>query len=40
MNVLIGPTDQARPLCGWCTGNPLPDAPAGSILIDTMRPFG
>jgi len=39
-NVLIDPTDQAPLLCGWRAGNPLPDPPARSILIDVMRPFG
>ena len=38
--VLIDPTDQAPLRCGWPRGNPLPDPPARSILIDKMRPFG
>ena len=38
--VLIDPTDQGPLRCGWRMGNPLPDPPARSILIDKMRPFG
>ena len=34
------PTDQAPLPCRWRMGNPLPDPPGRSILIDVMRPFG